>query len=199
MIGIWIWTRGLLRRRRARLAATSVGVAAAVALLAGIGIFLAVAQSSMTDRAARSVAVDWQVQVQPAAAPGSVLDLVRTASGVRTAVPVGFAQSSGFAAAAADTTATTGPGMVLGLPDGYRTEFPTALRTLTGADSGVLVAQQTAANLHVKPGDIVEIGRAGLPRCRWWSTPWWTCRRRTPCSRRSASRPARSRSPHPTT
>ena len=42
--------------------------------------------------------------------------------------------------------------MVLGLPDGYRTAFPGELRTLTGADEGVLLAQQTAANLHVAPG-----------------------------------------------
>lgn len=161
MIGIW--ARGLLRRRSARLTATAVGVAASVALLAGIGIFLASAQSSMTDRAVRSVVVDWQVQVQPPAAPGGVLDLVRATDGVRTAVPVGFAHSSGFSAAADDTTTTTGPGMVLGLPDGYRTDFPGALRTLTGTDSGVLLAQQTAANLHVTRGDTVEIGRAGLP------------------------------------
>ncbi|NRI69153.1 FtsX-like permease family protein [Rhodococcus sp. MS16] len=158
-----IWTRGLLRRRRARLAATTIGVAASVALLAGISIFLAAAQSSMTDRAARSVVVDWQVQVQPTATPASVLDLVRATDRVRTAVPVGFAHSSGFASAAADTASTTGPGIVLGMPDGYRTDFPGALRTLTGTDSGVLLAQQTAANLHVTPGDSVEIGRAGLP------------------------------------
>lgn len=161
MIGIW--ARGLLHRRSARLTATAVGVAASVALLAGIGIFLASAQNSMTDRAVRSVVVDWQVQVQPTAAPGGVLDLVRATDGVRTAVPVGFAHSSGFSAAAADTTTTTGPGVVLGLPDGYRTDFPGTLRTLTGTDSGVLLAQQTAANLHVAPGDSVEIGRAGLP------------------------------------
>ncbi|ORC22387.1 FtsX-like permease family protein [Rhodococcus qingshengii] len=156
------WTRGLLRRRSARLTATAVGVAASVAALAGIGIFLAAAQSSMTDRAARSVVVDWQVQVEPTASPGGVLDLVRATDGVRTAVPVGFAHSSGFVSSAADTAATTGPGIVLGLPDGYSTNFPGALRTLTGTDSGVLLAQQTAANLHVTPGDTVEIGRAGL-------------------------------------
>jgi putative ABC transport system permease protein len=33
---------------------------------------------------------------------------------------------------------------------------------LAGAPDGVLVAQQTAANLHVAPGDALSIGRAGL-------------------------------------
>ncbi len=53
--------------------------------------------------------------------------------------------------------------MVLGLPPAYRSVFPGEIRTLTGADSGVLLAQQTAANLHAAPGDTITIGRAGLP------------------------------------
>lgn len=161
MIGIWV--RGLLRRRRARLAATVGGIGAAVALLAGIGIFLTTAQGSMTIRAAGTVAVDWQVEVRSATTPSAVLDLVRATSGVTAAVPVGFAQTNGFTATGGGSTQTTGPGMVLGLPEGYRTDFPGAVRTLAGAGGGVLVAQQTAANLHVKPGDTVEVGRAGLP------------------------------------
>ena len=53
--------------------------------------------------------------------------------------------------------------MVLGLPAAYRAVFPGEIRTLAGADSGVLLAQQTAANLHAAPGDTITIGRAGLP------------------------------------
>ena len=64
----------------------------------------------------------------------------------------------------AGSTQTTGPGVVLGLPDGYRGVFPDELRDLAGAGSGVLLAQQTAANLHAGPGDTVTVGRAGLPR-----------------------------------
>jgi len=52
--------------------------------------------------------------------------------------------------------------MVLGIPANYREQFPGVLRTLVGADSGVRIAQQTAANLHVVPGDTVRIGRAGM-------------------------------------
>jgi len=51
---------------------------------------------------------------------------------------------------------------VLGIPPNYREQFPDAIRTLAGTDNGVLIAQQTAANLHVAPGDTVRIERAGM-------------------------------------
>jgi putative ABC transport system permease protein len=54
--------------------------------------------------------------------------------------------------------------LVLGLPDQYRRMFPGEVRTLAGRGNGVLIAQQAAANLHVGPGDQVEIGRAGRSR-----------------------------------
>src|SRR3954452_702416 len=157
------WTLGLLRRRPGRLAATAAGIAAAVALLACLGSFLAAAQGSMPARAVASVSVDWQIEVQPNAQTSTVVDTVRSAPGVNAALPVGFANSTGFVAQTSGSTQTTGPGMVLGIPPNYRAQFPGAIRTLVGADSGVLVAQQTAANLHVAPGDTVHIGRAGLP------------------------------------
>src|ERR1700736_3434630 len=156
------WTLGLLRRRFGRLAATASGVAAAVALLACLGSFLAAAQASMTARAARGVVIDWQVELQPGAERGSVFDAVRATPGVRAALPVGFAQSTGLVAASAGSTQTTGPARVLGIPPDYRQQFPGTLRTLVGADTGALVAQQTAANLHVAPGDTIQIERAGL-------------------------------------
>ncbi|MGH3436913.1 MAG: ABC transporter permease [Sciscionella sp.] len=157
------WLAGLLRRRGARLAATATGVAVAVALLASLGAFLAAAQSTMTDRAVRSVAVDWQVQVQPGSDAAAVANTVRGAPYVRSAKPVGFATTSGLSATGGGSTETTGPGVVLGLPPGYRTTFPGEVRQLTGGGSGALLAQQTAANLHAKLGDTVTVGRAGLP------------------------------------
>ena len=42
-----------------------------------------------------------------------------------------------------------------------RTTFPGELRVLAGTGTGVLLAQQTAANLHAQPGDTVPIGRPG--------------------------------------
>jgi putative ABC transport system permease protein len=164
-----LWTRGLLRRRGGRVAAAAAGVAVAVALLACLGSFLAASKATMTARAGRSVAVDWQVAVQTGGDPAAVQQAVRRARGTRAALPVGFAATSGLQATTSGqqggtggTTQSTGPGVVLGLPPTYQATFPTAVRTLTGVSSGVLLAQQTAANLHVAPGDTVRIGRAGL-------------------------------------
>ncbi|MGI8816785.1 MAG: FtsX-like permease family protein, partial [Pseudonocardia sp.] len=131
-------------------------------LLASLGSFLAAAQGSMTARAVRSVAVDWQVQVEPGVEPAAVADLLRSDPVVRSVQPVGYAQTEGLSASTAGSVQTTGPGFVLGLPSEYARVFPGELRHLSGADTGVLVAQQTAANLHVQPGETVAIDRAGL-------------------------------------
>jgi putative ABC transport system permease protein len=156
------WLRGLVRRQPGRLAGAAVGVAAAVALLAAIGSFVAGAKATMTQRATASVPVDWQVEVQAGADRNTVLDAVRRDSHVRSALPVGYAQTSGLQATVQGTTQSTGPGVVLGLPPGYAATFAGEVRPLAGAAAGVLVAQQTAANLHVGPGDTVTIGRVGL-------------------------------------
>ncbi len=162
MIGLWTW--GLLRRRAGRLIFTAIGVAAAVALLASLGSFVASAQATMTQRAAARSIVDWQVQVEPqAASTAATLDRVRSTPIVRAAVLTGYAHTTGLTASPSGTTQATGPGMVLGVPPEYFTVFPGVIRLLAGAGNGVLLAQQAAANLHVKPGDTVQIGRAGLP------------------------------------
>lgn len=155
------WLMGLLRRRGGRLLAVSVGIAVAVSLIASLGTFLTVSQQTMTARALRSVAVDWQVEVQPGADPAAVRATVAGSTGVRAALPVTFARSTGLQATAGGTTQTTGAAVVLGLPDGYRAQFPGEIRQLSGAPSGVLVAQQTASNLHIRPGSQVVIGLGG--------------------------------------
>ncbi|MEU8981254.1 ABC transporter permease [Streptomyces sp. NPDC048309] len=155
------WARGLARHRTGRLVAALAGIALAVALVASLGSFLTASKATMTQRAVRSVAVDWQVEVQPGADPNAMLSLVRRTPGIQTAVPVGFAHSSSFAAHVQGSTQTTGPGVVLGLPDYYQKLFPGEVRPLTGSTSGVLLAQQTASNLHVAPGDTVSIQLPG--------------------------------------
>jgi putative ABC transport system permease protein len=156
------WLRGLLAHRRARLVSTALGVAVGVALLASIGAFLSSTTAKMTQRAVARVAVDWQVEVQGDAAASSVLAEVRNSAGVRRALPVGYADTTGVQTKTGGSVQQTGPGKVLGLPRGYAQAFPGELRVLSGSGSGVLLAQQTAANLHAKPGDTVRIGRAGL-------------------------------------
>lgn len=163
---ITLWIHGLLVRRTGRIVATALGVAVAVALLASLGAFLASSKASMTARAASGVIVDWQVQVASGADPTVVLDATTRTAGVNAALPVGFAQTSGFKAVNGGTTQTTGPGVVLGIPADYQSVFAGEIRGLSGSSRGVLVAQQTASNLHVAPGDLVSVGRAGLPDAR---------------------------------
>ncbi|MFC9925981.1 FtsX-like permease family protein [Streptomyces sp. NPDC127190] len=158
---ITAWARGLTRHRAGRLLAALAGIALAVALIAALGSFLTASKATMTQRAVRSVAVDWQVQVQPGADTHTVLSLVRRTPGTRAALPVGFAHTSGFTAQVQGSTQTTGPGMALGLPDGYRSRFPGEIRPLSGRADGVLLAQQTASNLHAAPGDTIGIGLPG--------------------------------------
>jgi putative ABC transport system permease protein len=169
MIGQWL--AGLVRRRSGRLVAAAVGALVAVALLASIGSFLGASRATMTQRAIARVAVDWQVQVSPGTAPGAVAAAIAARPGSGAIVPVAFAKLPALTATTptadgGSTVQTTGSAQVLGLPEDYRATFPGQLRTLAGADGGVLVAQQTAANLHISVGDTVTLampGRPGVP------------------------------------
>ena len=158
----WTWLRGLIAHRGGRIAASAAGVAIAVALLASIGTFLSSSTKQMTDRAIQRVPVDWQVEAQRGADASAVLRAVRAHPGVRDALPVGLADTTGFAASTGGSRQTTGPGIVVGLPPSYGSTFPGELRTLAGKPDGVLLAQQTAANLHARPGDRVSVGRAAM-------------------------------------
>jgi putative ABC transport system permease protein len=158
---ISIWLRGLRIRRSGRLLGTAAGIAVAVALIASLGSFLTAAQASMTARAAAAVAVDWQVQLSPGSDVQGSLSTIAAAPGVSNALPVTFARTEGFQSAAAGSAHTTGPGIVLGVPENYASTFPHEIRPLLGSDTGVMVAQQTAANLHVGPGDRISVRLAG--------------------------------------
>ena len=153
---------GTARPARGRLAAAALGVSFAVALLAAMGSFLGASKATMTQRSTQQVAVDWQVETQPGADPAAVLAAVRSDPGPATALPVGFATTSGLTSTHGATTLTTGSGRVLGLPPGYQTAFPGEVRQLTGSPGGVLLGQQTAANLHASVGDLISVGRTGL-------------------------------------
>jgi putative ABC transport system permease protein len=157
------WVLSLTRRRPSRVLGAAVGVALAVALLGTLGSFISSVKALMTTRAISQVAVDWQVEVQPGADQVTVVDALQKRADVKRATVVLLGQSSGFESTVGGTTQSTGPGEVLGLGDGYRASFPEEIRTLVGADDGVLIAQQTAANLRAAPGDTITIGRAGLP------------------------------------
>ncbi len=157
------WLRGLFRRRILRLAGAVIGVALAVAFLGALGAFFSSSKAHMTKLAAAGVVVDWQVQLTPGANVAQAGRVIASAPGVVRSLPVGYAATPGFTASAGGTVQTTGSGMVLGIPPGYATAFPGQIRSLLGARDGVVLAQQTAANLHATVGTVVSVARPGLP------------------------------------
>ncbi|UCI10576.1 ABC transporter permease [Mesorhizobium sp. B1-1-8] len=163
MMMAWLWMRGILARRFLRVAGATVGVALTVALLAAMTLFLVQASASMTSRAIGAVPIDWQVQVISGADPESVRKAITEAVPVKAVHGVRYADVAGFEASTGGTTQTTGPGQVVAFDCGYSADFPAEIRLLSGGSDGVLIAQQTAANLHVQPGDTVSIKPTGLP------------------------------------
>ncbi|MGH2458038.1 MAG: FtsX-like permease family protein, partial [Chloroflexota bacterium] len=158
-----LWLSGLLSRRSGRLLGAMVGVALTVGLLAAIGSFIATSAATMTRRAIADVPVDWQIQLVPGASVNRVLSALGQSTGYTTSQTAGYADVAGLVAQTNGTVQTTGPGKALGLGPGYRQAFPTQIRPLVGSADGVLLAQQTAANLHAKVGDTIMINRVGLP------------------------------------
>lgn len=163
MLFIIAWLKGILGCRAGRLAGTIVGVGLTVTLLAALGMFIGTSSVSMTRRAVAEVPVDWQVLLSTGADGQTVQAAIGSTTHYTALEQVGYADTAGFTATTEGTVQTTGPGKVLGISTGYRQVFPAEIRQLTGARQGVLVAQQTAANLHVKEGDVVTIERIHLP------------------------------------
>ncbi|HEX2948133.1 MAG TPA: hypothetical protein VHV83_00950 [Armatimonadota bacterium] len=170
-----MWIKGTLLHRFGYLVGAMIGVALTVAFIAVLGTFLTVSNAEMTRRAVRDVPVDWQVQL----APGANIAAVR-AQIINTIHPqlldqVSFANVDGFTATTGGTVQTTSAGQALGIGADYFTHFPMEMRPLVGATRGVLLAQQTAANLHASVGDTVQILRVGLPprisESRWHYRP----------------------------
>ncbi len=159
-----LWLKGLLSHISGRLVGAIMGVALTVSLLASIGSFIASSTASMTQRAASNVPVDWQVQLSPGTNINTVKSAIDKSTAYSALEEVGYANTVGFTSTTNGTIQTTGAGKVLGLSTQYRQSFTSELRLLIGSfDNGVLVAQQTASNLHVTVGDSVKIQRQGLP------------------------------------
>ncbi len=154
-----IWMKGIVGHRWGRLVLSGAGAAVATALIGIIGIFASSSAENMTRRAVSALPVDWQVAVKPGADAEALLSLLRASAPVAAAEIVAYAPIDGFGAVAGGTTQTTGAGVVLGIGPDYADAFPGQVRLLSGKATGVLIAQQTASNLHVTVGDTVSVSR----------------------------------------
>lgn len=157
-----LWCKGLLTARSGRLLGIIIGVALTVSLLASLGAFITSSAVSMTQRAVAGVPVDWQIQLSPGTDIHTAIAAVNQATPFTAAEEVGYATIGGLSSQAGGTLQTTGAGKVIGLSANYFQQFPSETRLLLGSRQGALVAQQTAANLHVTIGDMVTIQRQGL-------------------------------------
>jgi putative ABC transport system permease protein len=160
---IVLWLAGLARARTATVVGTIAGVAITVGLIVALGAFMRSSAAEMTARATADVPIDWQAEILPAASVETIANEIRAAARITRIAVVGYAATDGFEANSGGTVQVTGPGKVLGLDTSYATDFPGNIRLLLGKTEGNLIAQQTAANLHVAPGDSVVIHRPGLP------------------------------------
>ncbi|PDT01698.1 ABC transporter permease [Rhizobium chutanense] len=157
------WLIGLLRTRSGRLVGTSGGVALTVAFIACLGAFLQSSTAEMTARSVAHLPVDWQVQSLPGAAPSVIEAAIHSAAPVTSLHLVNYADVPSFEANTGSTVQTTGGGTVVGIGPDYFGQFPAQVRPLLGSVDGVLIAQQTAANLDVTVGDQVIIHRQQAP------------------------------------
>jgi putative ABC transport system permease protein len=151
------WVVGLTRRRPMELAATMAAIALAVGFLTALGTFVGVDRAHLTERAAASVVVDWQVQATAGADVTAVTAAAQRLAHHRAAAPVSLAAVPSLSATVGGATRTTGRAWVVGIPASYASTFPGQLQRLVGDLSGAVLLQQTASNLAVAPGNSVTV------------------------------------------
>ena len=158
---ILAWTKGIVATRWRHLILSAAGIVAATSLIGVIGAFGISSARTMTARALTAVPVDWQVALLPGADASILTGKLGGSATIRATRTVGYADAKSFSAAIDGATQTTGAGQIVGLPADYASTFPGQIRTLLGPSSGVLLAQQTAANLHATVGDVITLTPAG--------------------------------------
>ncbi len=157
-----LWLKALFSGRMNVVVGAMAGIALTVALLGSLGTFVVVASKTMTQRAMTAVPVDWQILLARGAQLDTVAGALHAAVPRAQSLPISYADVGGFVASTGGTTQTTGAGQVLGISSDYLSRFPGQIRLLLGSLNGALIFSQTAANLHVVPGDSVTVQRIGL-------------------------------------
>lgn len=157
------WLYGLLKNRRASIVPAAIGVALAICLLALLGVFIRQSAANMTERAVLGISPDWQVQMVGITDTSAAETAAKSIAGFKSLAIVDYADVISLSSTKDGTTQTTGAAKALGLSANFASDFPNQLRLLSGSLSGVLLSQQTAANLHAVPGDSVTIARLAQP------------------------------------
>jgi putative ABC transport system permease protein len=144
-------------------------LAASVALLGGMLLFVGNSLRTMSGSAVRGVPLDWQGPVGSFAQDKRVAADVARQPGVLQASPVATAPFAGAAHNAGGGITNAGKGSLLAVPPSYLDHIRT-FRFLQGGfkRGGVVLDQQMAATLKAHIGDKVALTpRAGVPAQRY--------------------------------
>ena len=146
-----------------------VVVAAAVALLAGMLLFIGHSLRTASASAVRQVPLDWQGPVASYKQDLRVAKAVARQPGIQQASATATAPFASLSHSGPAGNSKTSQGAVLAVPPGYGSHIHT-FRLLNGSlrPGGVLLDQQTAATLQARVGDTVTlVPRPGAPPQRY--------------------------------
>jgi putative ABC transport system permease protein len=160
---IFVWIKRILAGENKQILSVIIGISLTIAILSSMGIFLYSATSDMTKHAVSSIPVDYQVLLKSDVKVKDIKAAIEKKIGISKSSKVYYADAAGFVSQNKNTMHITGKGKVLGIDKRFIDKFHKEIRFLVGSKKGVLIAQQAAANLHVKPGDIITIKRINLP------------------------------------
>ncbi len=135
-----------------------LSLAAAVALLGAMVLFVGHSLRTMTTSATRTVSLDWQGPVSSYAAAQRAAAGVARQPGVLQASAVATAPFAGAVHNASAGTIRSGAGSILAVPPGYLDHLST-FRFLRGSlrPGEIVLDQQLAAILQVQPGDTIML------------------------------------------
>ncbi|HET8893654.1 MAG TPA: FtsX-like permease family protein [Gaiellaceae bacterium] len=147
-----------LVRAPLRTTVRALSLAAAVALLGAMILFVGHSLRTMSAGAVRSVPIDWQGPVGSYRAATGVAHGVARQPGVLEAAAVATAGFAGTAHTGAVGLVNSGAGSILAVPPGYDSHINT-FRLLRGAfaSGSVVLDQQLAATLQAQPGDTIGL------------------------------------------
>jgi len=147
-----------LARAPGRTAARVLVLAAAVALLAAMLLFVGHSLRTMTGSAVRSVPLDWQGPVGSYRAARQLARGIATQAGILETAPVATAPFAGTAHRAAVGEIHSASGAVLAVGPEYPAHIKTFRFLRGGLEQGAIVLdQQLAATLQAQPGDTITL------------------------------------------
>jgi len=156
-VAVGLAVTGLLRTP-GRTATRILVLAASVALLGGMLLFVSNSLRTVSGSAVRSVPLDWQGPVGSYGQALQVAKAVGRQSGVAQSLPAATAPLAGASHTGPNGVSSSGSGAVLAVPADYPSRIPT-IRLLEGAitPGGVVLDQQMAATLQAQLGDYVSL------------------------------------------